>query len=50
MQDKTEDLDQGDEDIFTCTASDETLEAAAGAAGANMFPTSPIPATTIACC
>jgi hypothetical protein len=44
-------LDQADEDILTDTVSDEALEAAGTEGGSpGLFPTSPIPATTISCC
>jgi hypothetical protein len=35
MNDDTTDLDQPDEEILTCTVSDEALEAAAGERGLN---------------
>jgi hypothetical protein len=34
MNDQADDLDQTDEDFLSCTVSDETLEAAAGASKA----------------
>lgn len=48
MNDQADDHEQTDEQILTASISDEALEAEAGAKrGCN---TSPIPATTIACC
>jgi hypothetical protein len=35
------DLDQADEDILTCTVSDEALEAAAGTSGVKVYASSP---------
>jgi hypothetical protein len=44
------DLDQADENILTYTVSDEAVEAAGTEGSPRLFPTSPIPATTISCC
>ena len=44
------DLDQADEEILTYTVSDEAVEAAGTEGSPRLFPTSPIPATTISCC
>jgi hypothetical protein len=38
MNDETTNLDQADEEILTCTVSDEALEAAAGEGGGVCAP------------
>jgi hypothetical protein len=50
MNEHATDLDQADEDILTYTVSDEAVEAAGTEGSPRLFPTSPIPATTISCC